>query len=474
MMERDNRELHFPRWWRLLVIGGATLVLCSCRSISREASPVPTATMPVASSMPVTSFSHLSLSDGGPQMPAAPATAAPNRTAQTAHIALASAEEEVPQVPADTALESNPVHATKVPGTIVGGDLRLEVTPSTPRVPISLPAEAWTGHPGAPAVWGEIPPMIGPWVPPGIREPWPRDEYIIDGGDREQQVEVSRDRTVRGLDQEDTVIHYDTVKGETVVQPSNCVPIYAPRFAAVRKIYGIALHEQNLQSIDVARPEGIVLSQDRNGPDTVLQPLGPEAHRATDKLVGYRERNLNLGVDNVQSLQRFERELLPFEDLAFVREGFVLNSEKARLAEGMNAALTWESEEALQVIIEGVTAVELTQAQETQEVRVYEMAPGKARVRICKLASQLAAKPGEEVHFNIRFDNVGDQVVDKIAILDNLNTRLEYVEGSEQSSLQADFAAVENEGGSLILRWDLREPLKVGEGGMIRFTCRVR
>ncbi|MEK6237035.1 MAG: hypothetical protein N2C14_20190, partial [Planctomycetales bacterium] len=31
-----------------------------------------------------------------------------------------------------------------------------------------------------------------------------------------------------------------------------------------------------------------------------------------------------------------------------------------------------------------------------------------------------------------------------------------------------------NEGDSLILRWELEEPLQPGQGGIIRFKCRVR
>ena len=76
--------------------------------------------------------------------------------------------------------------------------------------------------------------------PPGIARPWPADEYIFDGGDRRGPVQVARDWTVYGLDQEDTVVHYDTLNGDTRVQPSNRVPIYAPRFAATRKVTSVS------------------------------------------------------------------------------------------------------------------------------------------------------------------------------------------------------------------------------------------
>ncbi|HOM17500.1 MAG TPA: DUF11 domain-containing protein, partial [Thermoguttaceae bacterium] len=61
-----------------------------------------------------------------------------------------------------------------------------------------------------------------------------------------------------------------------------------------------------------------------------------------------------------------------------------------------------------------------------------------------------------------------------VTILDNLSGRLEYVADSAQCSLKAQFTAQPNEAGSQLLRWELAQPLKPGEGGVIRFRCRVR
>jgi len=61
-----------------------------------------------------------------------------------------------------------------------------------------------------------------------------------------------------------------------------------------------------------------------------------------------------------------------------------------------------------------------------------------------------------------------------VTIIDSLTTRLEYVDGSQSSSRKANFGTQENEGESLVLRWELIEPLKVNEGGIVRFKCRVR
>mgnify|MGYP006915173543 CR=1 FL=1 len=49
----------------------------------------------------------------------------------------------------------------------------------------------------------QIPVM--PWAPPGMELPWPHDEYLHDGGDRNVQVTVTANDTVNGLELEDTV-----------------------------------------------------------------------------------------------------------------------------------------------------------------------------------------------------------------------------------------------------------------------------
>ncbi len=100
--------------------------------------------------------------------------------------------------------------------------------------------------------------------------------------------------------------------------------------------------------------------------------------------------------------------------------------------------------------------------------------PNNPKLRLVKLASKSSAQPGEEVEFTLRFDNVGDKVIGNVVITDNLTTRLEYVEGSQKTSLPASFTTQANDGESLILRWELTEPLEKGKGGVIQFRCKVR
>ena len=58
----------------------------------------------------------------------------------------------------------------------------------------------------------------------------PADEYIRDGGDEGRPAGVTRQAEVLGLEMEDTVAHYDTLDGRTLVEPSNEVIISAHSF----------------------------------------------------------------------------------------------------------------------------------------------------------------------------------------------------------------------------------------------------
>ena len=69
---------------------------------------------------------------------------------------------------------------------------------------------------------------------------------------------------------------------------------------------------------------------------------------------------------------------------------------------------------------------------------------------------------------------LGDAPIGNVTLIDNLTTRLEYVDGSSKSSRDGEFFAAPNQGESLTLRWEFTDPLEPGQGGLVRFQCRVR
>jgi uncharacterized repeat protein (TIGR01451 family) len=186
------------------------------------------------------------------------------------------------------------------------------------------------------------------------------------------------------------------------------------------------------------------------------------------------EKSRGIGIDNAQRPAATEEQFLPFEDLAIIRRGIFDNSEKVRLSERLAAAFTWEHTQGLQVLIDNKTAVESTGTKGPESVYTYELPPGKSRLRVVKIASKQNAKPGELVEFTIRFDNVGDQPIGNVTVIDRLHDRLEYVPDSARCSLKADFSTEDENGDPRVLRWEVIDPLEVGQGGLIRFTCRVR
>jgi uncharacterized repeat protein (TIGR01451 family) len=302
--------------------------------------------------------------------------------------------------------------------------------------------------------------------------PWREDEYLCDGGDQGVSVRVRRDWSVDGLDLEDTIVHYDTLDGQTHVEPSNVVCLYAPRFAAVRKIYGVLQYNQLDRVAGVAQPVPTEGVGDVQIATTTVQPVQPELNLGTKAASGLRELTPPILVENAQGLTGAHGSLLPFEDFALIRRGFFDNSEKARLADRVQAAMAWSHDLAVQVLIDNIQAHEDVSETATDVITLYEL--GDSRLRICKIASRKDARPGETVEFTLRFDNVGGQAIGNVTVIDNLTTRLEYVEGSQECTLKANFAAVENQGSSLVLRWEIEDPIEVGEGGVIRFQCRVR
>jgi hypothetical protein len=55
-----------------------------------------------------------------------------------------------------------------------------------------------------------------------------------------------------------------------------------------------------------------------------------------------------------------------------------------------------------------------------------------------------------------------------------LSARLEYVPGSAQSDRPSNFTTVENEVGSVIVRWELPGTLLPGQSGVVKFKAKVR
>ncbi len=339
-----------------------------------------------------------------------------------------------------------------------------QATERSPSMPVE--PQDYQGHP--------IPvTSMAPWAPAGIEGPWPRDEYLEDGGDAMVQVNVGPRGEVRGLELEDTVAIYDTKDGRTIVEPSNRVCLYAPRFSAVRKVSSVLQNQQNDQPIGVSKPLMPHQGLEDSVATTVLQPVRPQGEISRRHPSLERTTEVVTPTVSLQPIRAIENGFATYENLLVMRRGVFEESEKARLQEGTDAAIVWTHNAAVQVILDGKQAVSVTGDQRVQATYRYDE-PNSPSLRVIKIASKKHARPGEMVDFTIRFDNLGDQAIKRVVLIDNLTTRLEYVPQTAQASRRADFTTEVNDGDSLLLRWDFADPLPPGEGGLVRFHCRVR
>jgi len=170
----------------------------------------------------------------------------------------------------------------------------------------------------------------------------------------------------------------------------------------------------------------------------------------------------------------FHDAFLPFENLSIIRRGIVEQADEARLAESHEAAITWTGDQEVQIILDLQRAAADLSVDAAQQVYIVDRKLGPAKLRLYKIASCRAARPGDTVDFTLRYDNVGASTIGNVTIVDNLTTRLAFVPGTSQSSRDANFLTETNEADSLVLRWEIIDPLEPGEGGVIRFRCRLR
>lgn len=301
-------------------------------------------------------------------------------------------------------------------------------------------------------------------------------EYIFDGGDLDPALLVRKDRSVAGLNPTDTVAYYETYDGRLCVTPTNRVPIYAPRFGAVRQVTGAVLSEHALATERILAPVAPSRFEDNNLVSSMVQPVAAQGEDKVSLIDAFRDRNGGVPIAQVIPPQRMSDAIVPFEAVDFFRTGVLKHEDLAVLGQFFQNAKSWETPESLEVLIEGQEASIVRDTKQPQDVHVYDLPPGKCSLRICKAASHMIANSGDQITFTIRFDNIGTQPIEKVVILDSLSPRLDYIQDSQQCSVTPPpaFTAEPNDVGSTILRWEFKSSLKAGEGGVLHFRCLVR
>jgi uncharacterized repeat protein (TIGR01451 family) len=413
-----------PAWWRLLLVAVATIIMSSCSS-------------------PLTAIAQVFVTD-------APA----NENAAVPEMSVVISDGE----PATSVAPPGPV------GTAPSDPIFLPGTPiASEPVPVATPPCPGCRPDGLTA-------MI---CDPYGRLIGPSDEYLCDGGDFHSPAGVRADWVVEGLEQEDAVAHYDTVDGRIVVVPSNRVCIYAPRFAAVRRVVNLMAHEQPLFINEILDEQSPIKAAETQPVASSLQRHAVAINLAKQPPILFRQRQQAGGLEQLYATMEAYNSVSPYALLEIIRTGQVDNMEKARMVTATQSAITWTSNQAPQVVIDNKRAQEIDGLRQVGIIYQADE-PDNPRLRLVKLASCGHALPGEEVEFTLRFDNIGDQVIGNVTIVDNLSTRLEYIAGTAMSSVDANFITEPNPAGSTILRWEVQKPVERGQGGVLRFRTRVR
>ena len=311
-------------------------------------------------------------------------------------------------------------------------------------------------------------PMIGPF---GVQA---RDEYLFDGGDRNDRTLIGVDWSVRGLDLEDTVVHFDTLEGDRRVEASNRVPIYAPRFAAIRRVRGINMDKKYEHFSHMAETQLIEQQNESVSSINAHQHNQPIAQVGRKISNVFLDQTRGLTVENPMPVAQFHNNFAVHEDFHLIRFGTMEGSQKARLAAAIQAAEAWEHHLPVQAVVDNEKVGVTREATPPLSNTAYEDKESRPKIRIIKVASRAEAQPGDIVEFTLRFDNIGNELIGNVTLLDNLTPRLEYIAESAQCDLDFEFFTTENEGGSQLLRFEITDPLDVGEGGIVRFKCRVR
>ncbi|GAB4134614.1 hypothetical protein [Thermopirellula anaerolimosa] len=425
----SRRDLLQPvlRW---IPAAGCLLILCSCRPLGTTLNHSPVA---------------------GPPLPS-PALSQMNGVPPGPYSGLPAARPGSPIVPAQNIV---PVENAR----------NIETT---------TPATAVQDAPFAPLPLGMPPGMPQTnWTPPGVAAPWPQDEFLADGGDLPPFAASSQNGVI-GLNPEDAVAQYTSADGRTVVQPFNRAFIYSPRFAAVRQVVGVQQNDQAESTAGVHLPTHLAQREEMLEPGVGTQryqPLGTTGRRGAGLFLS---RQGDGAVSQSLDLRGFSDAFKPYENFRTIVSGTLDSEEIPTLSASVQAAMAWSSDQAVQIILDGTAAAEAVATTKLHAIYTVKSEQGEVKLRLIKVASTDAAQPGDFVDFTLRFDNVGTATIQRAVIIDNLGPRLEYEPDSAQASVDAAFSAQANEAGSSLLQWELDQPLKPGEGGIIRFRVKVR
>jgi uncharacterized repeat protein (TIGR01451 family) len=315
----------------------------------------------------------------------------------------------------------------------------------------------------------------------------PLEECLRDGGDNGKPVYIAEGGQLEGLDPTDTVAEYRDSSGRLKLKPSNTVCLCVPRFLAVR-------HETPAAQFEMTKHPGAILGSKHQ--DQLLAQEKARKLRGLDEMEQLRARQSlqaavankrPIRVENICVLQGIEIDVGLAAYLGSKVALTLREEDRVKLARQLELPIKLSSEVGpnnfqgecrLRAVGNVAGLGQVTGSVDTREFVCLctQEKPEIPEKPLCllKWASAGSAQVGDVVTFYIKYSNLGGKPIRDIAISDSLTGRLEYVPGSAQSDREAVFVTQENEAGSSILRWEIRDPLPPGQKGVVSFQAKVR
>lgn len=329
--------------------------------------------------------------------------------------------------------------------------------------------------------------QLDPWGLPVIPPPKGGEECLRDGGDQGVPAYHDGHGRLQGVEPADTVAEYRRFGGQRGISVTNETCLCVPRFVLVRQLTPLVAVEK----IDTAiRHENV----DQGVRLDALQKL--RRQRQVDESRDVRGRAqlwANITIRGVGTL----KDLTPLQavDMNYAALGTVgleqpiklTEVDKAKLKRQLQLAIRLSREEGTHLLArrDGTAVIgkheNLGQVVGTLELReaVFICPPGEPEIPeqpllVQKWCNAESAQIGDVVTFFIRYANLGGKPISEIAVVDNLTARLEYVPGSSKSDRDAVFVTQQNDAGSLLLRWEIKDPLPPGQKGVVSFQVRIK
>jgi uncharacterized repeat protein (TIGR01451 family) len=301
------------------------------------------------------------------------------------------------------------------------------------------------------------------------------DEWVCDGADRSPKAMVDNYNRIINVDPGDTIGVYRDHDGRKRFAESNLACVYSPRYVEIRAVQNVEAYERWLNDQRLRQSEGGLQVAGVKRVEVRDRAESAEGLQARMRASGLVANSWAGEFSEVRILEGLEQAVGHHVDKNFQFSLWLKNHEQLFVRRHIEFAKTLSLTQYPVVVSSGMGHGQVLMSEGQKEIRKIDIKPGRpARLIVEKTVDRPAAKPGEVVKFVLRYTNVGDEPMTNVAVIDSLPARLEYVQGSAKSSADAVFTAEENEAGSVMLRWEIRNLMKGKDSGIIEFQARLR